>query len=161
MWNAKELNDKYDNLCGKLEDLTSALHTFPRTDQQHSPQMREWEPFLLIDGGVTDGSGNATVGTTASLVCAANGWEAYVHRVSVTVQGASSTATVSNYIGGVSDQRLFDYANNMLGNSPSKLVGGYTHGVYVQQTQHVTVVITGAAATSGVVVRVEGRRRQL
>lgn len=155
-------DERYDNVCSKLDAIVDALHEFPRNDQQHSRAYKEWEPFRLIDGATTDGSGNATIGGGSSaLLPAANGWEAYVHRVSVTVQGASAAATVSNYVGGAGDQNLFDYANAMLGNSPSRIVGGYIHGVYCNPSQHLTIVIAGAVATQGVVVRVEGRRRQV
>lgn len=153
---------KYDTLCEKLDALTTALHEFPRNEQQHSPAYREWEPFLIVDGGITDGSGNLTIGGSASaLQPAPNGWEAYIHRVSVTVQGASSAATVANYIGGVDPQNLFDWNSGMFGNSPSRVVGGYIHGIYCSQARHVNIVIAGAVATQGVIVRVEGRRRQV
>lgn len=157
-----EWADRCDKLQASLDNLTTALAEFPRAEQQHSKQLREWEPFELIDGGTTDGSGNCTVGGGGSnLLPAANGWEAYIHRVSVTVQGASAAATVANYAGGASDQNLFDFANAMLGNSPSRIVGGYIHGVYSAQGKHATIVVAGAAASSGVIVRIEGRRRQV
>lgn len=151
-----------DRLGESMDALTTELHSFPRNDQTHSRQYREWEPFLLVDGGNTDGSGNLTVGGAASnLMPAANGWEAFIYRVSVTVQGASSGASVANYVGGVSGQNLFDYGAGMLGNSPSRLVGEYTAGVYCSQARHVSIVVAGGAASSGVVVRVEGKRREV
>ncbi len=63
-----------DSLRESIDALVLELHSFPRNDQQHSPQYREWEQFLLIDGGAADGSGNLTVGGAASnLMPAANG----------------------------------------------------------------------------------------
>ena len=160
MINPRDFGEKYDNLCEKLDALTTALHEFPRNDQQHAPKLREWEPFVLIDGGQTDGTGAATVGGAGSnLVPAINGWEGYVHRVSVTVAGASSAATVANYNGAADPQNLFDFASAMFGNTPSRVIGGYIHGEYFRDGRPASIVIAGAVATSQVTVRIEGVRR--
>ena len=157
----QEFGEKYDNLCAKLDALTQALHEFPRNDQTHSKQMREWEEFVLIDGGQTDGAGAATIGGSGSnLLPAANGWEARIHRVVVTVGGASAAATVANYVGSADPQNLFDFASAMFGNTPSRVVGGYIDGIYSEQGRHTTIVIAGAVAAQQVTVRVTGRRRQ-
>lgn len=159
--NMDEIRGAHRELCDRMDALTTALHTFKQSDQQPSPQLREWEPFVVIDGGTTDANGAATVGSSASTVVAANGWEGYVHRVSVTVAGASAAASVANYRGGVDPRNLFDFSPNLYGNTPSRIVGGYIHGVYFNDNQHVTVVVAGAVASQSVTLRVEGRRRQI
>ena len=160
---AGEWSAKIDRLCEQLDELNTQLREFPRGDQQHAPMMREWERFALIDGGTTSGAGGLTVGTGSSnLRPCPTGWEAYVTSVAVTVTGASAAATVTNYNGEVSDSNLFDYANAMLGNTPSRIVGFYDEGtVYVEQGDALTIVVAGAVATQNVTVRVCGKRRML
>lgn len=155
--------EQYDDICKRLDALTQALHEFPRTDQEHSKGYREWERFALIDGGQTTAAGGLTVGGSGSnLRPAATGWEAYLTSIAVTVQGASAAATVTNYNGDVSDQNLFDYANSMLGNSPSRIVAFYDPEViYVEPGDAINIVIAGAVASQNVTVRVCGKRRQL
>lgn len=158
----REWSDRCERLIGAIDTLNGTIHAFPAGDQQQSRQQREWEPFVLIDGGTTDSSGNATIGGGQSnLLPAATGWESWVERVAVTVQGASSAATVQNYHGGVADQNLFDAAGGMFGNSPSRIVADYNNPVYFVNGQHISIVVTGAAVSSGVVVRIEGKRRQV
>lgn len=160
--NLTEWQAKLDTLLVQMDALTGALRDFPRGDQQHSKANREWEPFVLLDGGTTSAAGLATIGGQGSnLIPAATGWEAYVHRVAVTVQGASSAATVANYHGEVGDQNLFDWSAGMFGNTPSRVVADYSSPVFFTQGSPLTVVVTGAVATQGVVIRVEGRRRQV
>ena len=73
-----------------------------------------------------------------------------------------AAATVTNYNGEPGEQNLFDYANAMLGNTPSRLVAFYDREtVYVEQGDAITIVIAGAVATQPVFVRVCGKRRQL
>lgn len=157
------LEGKYADLCERLDALTSALHEFPRTDQLHSPQYREWERFVLLDGATTDAQGGATVGGTGSnLRPCAVGWEAYLTSVAVSVGGASSAATVTNYNGPVDPQNLFDYANSILGSTPSMIVAFYdVETVYVEPGDALNIVVAGAVATQQVTVRVAGKRRAL
>ena len=159
------LNDKYDALFLEVQRIAEAAEKFefPKSDQQHSPGYREWERFNLVDGGQCDGSGNLTVGGGDSRLRITNaGWEAYLTSVAVTVSGASSAATVTNYVGGVADPNLLDYANQMLGNSPSRIVGFYDkETVYFYSNQALTVVIAGAVASANVTVRAAGKRRQV
>jgi hypothetical protein len=78
------------------------------------------------------------------------------------VSGASAAATVVNYNGEVSDLNLFDYANAMLGNTPSRIVAFYDREtVYVEQGDAITIVVAGAVSTANVTVRVAGKRRML
>lgn len=153
----KDWEERFNTLVASIDRLTDAtLRSFPANSQIPAPAS-EWEPFVLVDGGTTDGSGNLTV--TCGQPVASNGWEGYVGRVAVTVQGASSAATVANYHGSAADGNLFDFAGAMIGSSPSRIVADYNTPVYFRDGQHVTVVVTGAVASSGVIVRVEGRRR--
>lgn len=154
--------ERYDALCAQLDELNRNLREFPRSDQeQHSRQEREWQRFILRDGAACV-NGTATVGGGQSnFRPAPNGWEAYVTSVAVTVSGASAAATVANYIGGVDDMNLFDYANQMLGNSPSRVVGFYDFEVvHFEPNQVMSVVVAGAVSTANVIVRVMGKRRQ-
>ncbi len=48
----------------------------------------------------------------------------------------------------------------MFGGSPSRLVGGYVDGIYFAG-EECHIVIAGAVAAQGTVVRIEGRRRQV
>ncbi len=155
--------DRADRLCAQLDELNEQLRTFPRNDQQRSPQLREWERFALIDGGQATAGGALTVGGAGSnLRPAPNGWEAYVHSVAVTVSGASATATVTNYNGDVADGNLFDYANAMLGSSPSRIIAFYDlEQVYVETGDAISIVVASAAASAAVTVRVTGRRRMM
>lgn len=152
-----------DRLCDQLDELNQALREFPRNDQQHSPGYREWERFALIDGGNTGASGGLTIGQgNTNLRPAPTGWEAYVLAVAVTVGGASSAATVTNYNGDVGDQNLFDYANQMFGGTPSRIVAFYDEDqVYVESGDAISIVIAGAVTNQNVTVRVTGKRRQL
>ena len=68
---------------------------------------------------------------------------------------------VTNYNGEISEQNLFDYANAMLGNTPSRIVAFYDwETVYVEQGDPINIVIAGAAASTSAFVRVCGKRRQ-
>jgi hypothetical protein len=156
------LDAKHRELCDRLDGLTQALAAFPKSDQIHSRAEREWQRFTLSDGGVCTAGGALTIGGPGSnLVPAINGWEAFLTSVSVTVSGVSAAATVTNYNGAAADLNLFDYANAMLGNSPSRIVGFYDpETVYVEQDDPITIMIAGAAATATVIVRVCGKRRQ-
>lgn len=155
--NLDELREAHRTLVTSIDRLTDAtLKSFPASSQIPAPT-GEWEPLVLRDGGTTDGSGNVTV--TVAQPVAPNGWEAYIGRVAVTVQGASSAATVGNYHGSVADANLFDFSGGMIGNSPSRLVADYHTPVYFGSNTHIVIQVTGAAASQGVIVRVEGRRR--
>jgi hypothetical protein len=153
-----EASARVDLLCERLDALNRSLLEFPRTDQQHSPAEREWQRFVLTDGGIASAAGALTVGGGGSnLIPAPNGWEAYITSVAVTVSGASAAATVVNYN---SDLNLFDYANALLGNSPSRIVAFYDQEtVYCEQGDPLNIVIAGAVANAAVFVRVAGKRR--
>ncbi len=153
---------RIDGLCEQLDELNRQLREFPRADvQRHSRQEREWERFVLTDGGQASAGGALTVGGGATgLVPAPNGWEAYVTSVAVTVSGSSAAATVASYFGEVSDLNLFDYASSLFGASPSRVVGFYDQETgYCEQSDPLSLVVTGAAANATVVVRVAGKRR--
>ena len=156
-----------DNIDGLRDDLqanTKALgEAFPKGDQRHSRQEREWERFALIDGGQCSAAGALTVGTASSnLRPCANGWEAYITSIAITVNGASAAATVTNYNGEVDPQNLFDYAAALLGNTPSQIIAFYDpETVYVETGDAISIVIAGAVANAGVTVRVAGKRRQV
>ncbi len=152
-----------DGLRSDMTALTQALQAFPKGDQTHSRQLREWERFALIDGAALSAAGGATVGTSQSnLRPCATGWEAYITSIAVTVAGASAAASVANYNGEVDATNLFDYANAMLGNSPSRIVAFYEpETVYVEQGDAISIVIAGGVASAQVTVRVCGKRRQL
>lgn len=153
--------ERADELCRQLDELNRNLREFPRNEQQHAPQYKEWERFALIDGGLTSAGGALTVGGGgANLRPCPTGWEAYITSVAVTVGGASSAATVANFNGESDPQNLFDYANTMLGSSPSRIVAFYDpETVYVEQGDPLTIVIAGAVASQAVTVRVTGKRR--
>jgi hypothetical protein len=157
-----EASERVDLLCERLDALNTSLLEFPRDDQQHSPAQREWERFVLSDGGVC-ANGTLTVGGGGSnLRPAATGWEAYITSIAVTVSGASAAATVANYNGEVADLNLFDYANALLGNTPSRIVAFYDREtVYVEQGDAITIVVAGAVSTANVTIRVAGKRRML
>jgi hypothetical protein len=153
-----------DGLRGDLQANTEAIRAaFPKDDQQHSKQLREWERFALVDGVVLSAAGAGTIGTASSnLRPCATGWEAYITSVAVTVGGASSAATVTNYNGEVDPTNLFDYANSILGASPSRIIAFYdAETVYVEQGDAISIVIAGGAASVQAFVRVCGKRRQL
>lgn len=155
---------RFDELCERLDTLNANLERgFPANDQEHSRGYREWERFVLIDGATTSGTGAATVGGAGShLRPCAVGWEAYVTSVAVSVGGASSAATVVNYNGEAADANLFDYANAILGSSPSRIIGFYDpETVYAEPDTALTIVVAGAVASQQVTVRVCGKRRQL
>ncbi len=153
-----------DGLRDDLQANTKALgEAFPKGDQRHSRQEREWERFALIDGAALSASGGATIGTSQSnLRPCATGWEAYITSVAVTVTGASSAASVANYNGEVDATNLFDYANAMIGSSPSRIVAFYDpETVYVEQGDAISIVIAGGVSGAQATVRVTGKRRQL
>lgn len=156
------LNEKYEGLCTRLDELTVALNSFPRSEQQHSPQLREWERFVLFDGGVCVGGAVTVGGNDSNLTPAPNGWEAYVTSVAITLSGASAAATCAAYNGDLSDQNLFDYSPAFLGNTPSRLVSFYEpETLFSEQAESLTFDIAAAAATATCVVRVTGKRRQV
>jgi len=160
---AADLTEKYERLCSELNRLSTALEAFPRGDQEHSRQYREWARFKLIDGGNASAAGAITVGGSGSqLYPCANGWEAYLTSIAITVQGASSAATVAIYNGDLGDGNLLDYASNLFGNSPSRLVAFYDpETVWVSQEDALSFVFASTAASAPVQVVVNGKRRQV
>lgn len=158
------VEERVDQLFERLDELNRNLKEYPRSDVAgHSRQQREWERFALIDGGQASGAGALTVGggQTNLRPCPA-GWEAYVTSIAVTVTGASSAATVAVYNGDTSDQNLVDYANSLLGSSPSRTVAFYDRETfYVEQGDALTLVLASTAASAVVTVRVSGKRRML
>jgi hypothetical protein len=155
-----DLTERYDELYKELTELNSNLSLL-RSDTLHSRQLREWERFAMIDGGLTSGTGGLTVGGgNTNLRPCPNGWEAYITSVAVTISGASHAATMASYNGESDDQNLFDYASAFVGDTPSRLVAFYhLETIYVEQGDPVTFVIAGAVASQRVVVRVCGKRR--
>lgn len=158
---------RYDQLCAKLDANTAALReltsSFPRSDQQHSRQYREWERWQLMDGGAATAGGAITIGGAGTnLFPAANGWEAYITSVAISATGASSGGTVASYIGDVQEQNLFDYGSQLFGNSPSRLVAFYDQEtVWVRPNEPLTFVFASLAASSEVFVKVTGKRRAI
>lgn len=152
----EDLNAKYDGLCERLDKLTDALHAV-QNDQLHSVAYREWEPFALSFGDITDASKNLTL----RKPLLANGWEGYVNRVSVTVEGASASASVATFRNTEGAANLIDWASSLLGNTPSRIVADYSSPPYFRDDEDFVAVIAGSAAVgNNVTVRVEGRRRQ-
>src|SRR6185437_7997207 len=78
--------EKYTEVCSKLDAITTAIEALPRSEQDHSQQLREWEPFVVYDAVTLDSNGAGTIGGSGTnLVPAGNGWEAFVHYLSVSV----------------------------------------------------------------------------
>jgi hypothetical protein len=149
----------YDDLCAKLDAVTAGLDQLAvQNDQLHSVAYREWEPFVDRFGGVTDANKNLTVRKRIL----SNGWEGKVTRISVSVGGASSGATVAIFNGDeTSDLNLIDWASGLFGASPARTVSDYNSPPYFRDNEQLSVVITGSAdVADNVAVRVEGYRRQ-
>ena len=155
--------ERYDRLCGKLDDLTRALNDFPRSDQEHSVQYREWEPFVLVDAATLDGSGNGTIGGSGdtALVPAGRGWEARLHYISLTVGGDSHAATYAAFNGSNDPLNLIDTVGALVGATPSRYVKEFTSGHYFRDAAHLTVVVASGVAEQQAIVRIEGYRRQV
>lgn len=155
--------ERYDELCSKLDELNANLRDFPRADQQHAKQLREWERYVLTDGGVCTANAVDVGGEGSNLRPAPTGWEAYVTSIAITVSGASNGATAIIYNGNKSDINLVDIASAMFIGSPSRAVAFYDpETFYCEQGDTLTVSIGSAgAATSTVIVRVTGKRRML
>ena len=163
-----DLNEKYDGLCEKMDALTAALHEFPRSDQTHSRQEREWQPFKLNDGGQVASNGTTfTVGGGQSaLLPAARGWEAYVERIVLTADGSSSGAFAAVFRGPAGVLDLVDRAAtfaavNILGITTYTNVADYNSPIYFLDGQHVTIEFGGCANSANVNVIVYGRRREM
>lgn len=152
-----------DRMIASMDALAVALHAFPKSDELHARQQREWERFAMIDGAVLSAAGGATIGGSQSnLRPSPNGWEGYITSIAVTVTGASAAATVANFNGEADPMNLFDYANSMLGNSPSRIVGFYDpETVYVESGDAISIVIAGGVNGAQATVRVAGKRRML
>lgn len=151
------IDEKYQGICDRLDAIAAAVAGLPQSDQTHSIQYREWEPFMEADAAAAV-SNTATV----ALRTANQGWEARVHRISVTAAGASAAATVAVYRGGVSDLNLVDFASAMFGNTPSRICGDYSSPIEFPAGGNITIVVAGnAGATDVCTVRVEGYRRQV
>jgi hypothetical protein len=95
------------------------------------------------------------------------GWEWKVDRISVSIPGASSAATTAVYIGpqvadaAPDESYLVDYANVLLGSTPSRNVADYPQPLWLTEGDALTIVVAGAAAGSAAAFsRIEGRRRQ-
>lgn len=153
-----DLSTKYIELSERLDRLAVASERLAvQNDQLHSVAYREWEPFVIAFGNVTDS--NKTLTLKHHLFT--NGWEGYVDRVTVTVAGASAAATVATYRGDVSDTNLIDWASALYGNSPSRIAGDYNSPIYFRDDDRFCAVVTSSADVgNAVTVRVEGRRRQ-
>ena len=154
--------ERADELCRQLDELNRNLREFPRNEQQHSRGYNEWERFALIDGGNASAGGALTIGgANTNLRPAPNGWEAFVTSIAVTVSGASAAATLTVYNGDLADQNLADYANALLGASPSRIKLTYQpEEFYVEQGDCLTLVLASTAASATVTVRICGKRRQ-
>lgn len=155
--------ERCDGLCCRLDALTEALNSFPRTDQQHAKDYREWQRFVLTDGGSATAGGSLTVGGSGgNLRPSSTGWEAYITSIAITASGASSGGTVTVYNGDLGDGNLVDYANQLFGSSPSRLVSFYDQETFwVEPNDVIVIVLASLAASSSVTVRVSGKRRQL
>lgn len=116
-----------------------------------------WEPFRVIDGAVTDSAGAATV---AFVPCPV-GWEWRLERIAVSVDGASSAATLAAYVNANDDLALVDWAAGLFGNSPSRNISDNPAPIYLADGEQFLIVVAGAAVTQRVNVRVQGVRRML
>lgn len=157
---------RYDQLCAKLDANTAAMReltsSFPRSDQQHSRQYREWERWTLLDGGVASGGALTVGGNGSNLVPASSGQEAYLTSVIVSATGASSGGTAALYIGDSQEQNLIDYAAALSGSSPSRLIAYYDlETVWIRPGEALTIVFASLAASSSVFVKATGKRRSL
>lgn len=115
----------------------------------------EGRPFTDIATGVTDGAGGAVVNMDGPRV----GQVWHVERVGVVVGGASAAASLALYLDSpAADVDLLDYANAMVGNSPSRLIFAAPGGMYlIPNSTPLILVVAGAVAAQPVSVRYQGR----
>ena len=162
-----DLNEKYDGLCEKMDALTAALHEFPRNDQTHSQQLREWERFVLHDA-LTLASGVGALGVAGSQAPAANGWEAYVERITLLVGGSSSGAVGAVFHASQGPTSCIDIIPLVVAVVVNTVTyygnaANYSSPAYFRDGAALIVTVTGADTTAGTqaVMRVEGRRREV
>jgi hypothetical protein len=152
-----DINEKYETLCTKLDALTQAIQSAHQSDQLHSKQLREWEPFRHYDQVALSNVGAGTL----QLQPARAGWEARVCRVSVSVTGASGATVVAVYVSGQDETMLLDISAGLQGASPSRTVADYNQPLYFTNAEAMLVAFTGAAASASANVRIEGFRREV
>ena len=164
-----DLNEKYDGLCQRMDALTQALHEFPRGDQTHSLKLREWNPFQLTDGGKVGASATTiTIGSSgAAITPAPRGWEAYVERLILTADGASSSAFAAVFTGQAAGPTvLVDRAAtfalvNIAGVAVYTNVADYNSPLYFIDGEPLIVEFGGCANNANVTVVAMGRQREL
>ena len=166
--NFGDFNEKYERLCGSMDALTKALHEFPRADQTHSKQMREWEQFEITNGGKV--ASNATVitigGGNTQLVPAPRGWEARVERISLSADGSSSGAFAAVFRGEAGPLNLIDRAAtfaavNILGTTTYTNVADYNSPLYFFDGEPAVIEFGGLANSANVYVILYGQRREV
>ena len=118
---------------------------------------RPWEPFRYLQGGVTDGSGDATVSFAPCPV----GWEWQLGRIAVSVDGASSAATLGAFINSADDSTLVDWAAGLFGSNPSRNISDNPAPIYLADGEQFVIQVVGAVAAQNVLVRIQGFAREL
>lgn len=163
--------EKYDGLCERLDKLSATLEAhalaLPQGPQKHSPQMREWEHFASSPGTATDANGAAVFAVTAARV----GFEVLVERISISVGGASSGATVAVFVlaagagpltgGTIDDSALVDWAPQLYGSSPSRSISANLPEIFLASGEQMVLQIAGAVALQQVRARIQGKRREV
>jgi hypothetical protein len=132
--------------------VLAAIRDELRLMRQESAQGRS---FTDIATGLTDGAGAAQVPIDGPRV----GQIWLLERISVVVAGASAAANVALYLDApAADVDLLDYANAMLGNTPSRVVFAAPGGPYlIPNGTPVIVAVAGAAPAAAVSIRYQGR----
>lgn len=162
----EKLQGHYEDLCERLERLSTAIETrMPLSDQLPSPLYGEWENFFLFDQ--TQLSGGATSGSVVIQPCQI-GWEGGVRHVTVAVSGSSSAATGAVFAGDTPDPTcMIDVIPQLIalgtvgGATLYGAAADYDSPIDVRRSRPILVWITGAAANATITITVEGRRRQV
>lgn len=140
--------------------LSSLVRDFKRTTELlHAMYLR----LSRQESNYRETAAGATTTTTfqADLPKVALGLEADIERITVSVGGASSGATIAVYRNGVQEGFLLDFTNGLLGSSPSRQVAEYNPPIRLAQGENLTIVIASiAAAPQPVYIRAEGRKRE-
>jgi hypothetical protein len=153
-----------DPLVARLDSLTAEVSRLIQlqSEQMHSRQRREWEPFFFGFGGVTA----AATSTGLAAMQAFAGWELRIYRTVVTVAGANVVAYVNTdgtaTSGPAGDQTAADFQVGMYGNSPSRAISDNRSALYVPPGHFYVVALSSTvAAANPISVTVTGERRQV